>query len=297
MQVRREAQRGKAAQLSSRLAEEDAARHAEAAAKSDPPTRLFPAPGFAAALARRLPAMPELVLSDEPGTLLDLRGAFVGAEVAHRRTEDWPLDLDAAFDAALSATVALPGGGSVHIEDTSAAVLVDVDTGSPETGSAARTAMAVNLAATAVIARQLRLRHLGGGILVDFAALEGRGPRERVRQAMTAAFAGDPARPQVLGWSRLGHLEIVRPRRLRPLAEAMLEPGIARKSAAALAFEALRGLAREARTRPAVSWRLIVTPTCRSGAARSRCRRAALAGTAARAHDRGHGRPWPRDAF
>ena len=260
VQVRREAQRGKAAQLSARLPEADAARHAEAAAKAEPPAQLPPPAGFAAALAQRLPGTPELVATDDPGTLLELRTAFPGIEVTHQRTEDWPLDLDAAFDAALSPTVALPGGGSVQIEDAAAAVLVDVDTGLPETGSAARNAMAVNLAATAAIARQLRLRHLAGGILVDFAALEGRGPRERVRQAMIAALSGDPARPQVLGWSRLGHLEIVRPRRLRPLAEAMLEPGVPRKSAAALAFEALRAVAREARARPAANWRLVLAP-------------------------------------
>jgi ribonuclease G len=240
VQVRRETQRGKAAQLSARLSAEEAARYAETAAKAEPPARLFPGPGFAAALARRLPSSPDLVLTDDPGSLPELRRIFGDAEVAHRHAEHWPLDLDAAFDAALSPTMALPGGGSVHLEDTRAAVLVDVDTGSPETGSAERTAMAVNLAAVAAIARQLRLRQLGGGILIDFAALEGRGPRERIRQAMTAALAGDPAQPQVLGWSRLGHLEVVRRRRLRPLAEAMLEPGVARKSAAALAFEALR---------------------------------------------------------
>jgi Ribonuclease G/E len=260
VQVRREAQRGKAAQLTLRLSEEDAACYAETAAGTEPPARLLPAPGFAAALAQRLPGGPELVLTDDAAILPELRVAFAGAEVAHRRAEEWPLDLDAAFDTALSRSLALPGGGSVHIEDARAAVLIDVDTGSPETGSAERTAMAANLPATAVIARELRLRQLGGGILIDFAALEGRGPRERVRQAMTAALAADPARPQVLGWSRLGHLEIVRPRRLRPLSEAMLEPGVARKGATALAFEALRVLAREARARPAANWRLLVSP-------------------------------------
>jgi ribonuclease G len=261
VQVRREAQRGKAARLSVRLPEAEAARHAAAATKADPPTQLSPLPGLAAALAQRLPGVPELVLTDDPGMLVELRRAFAGIEIMHRRAADWPLDLDAALDSALSPTVVLPGGGSMHIDDTSAAVLIDVDTGSPETGTAARIAMAVNLSATAAVARQLRLRHLGGGILVDFAALEGRGPRERVRQAMAAAIAADPARPQVLGWGRLGHLEMVRPRRLRPLAEAMLEPGLPRKSAAALAFEALRALAREARTRPAANWRLAVSPT------------------------------------
>jgi hypothetical protein len=64
----------------------------------------------------------------------------------------------------------------------------------------------------------------------------------------------------VLGWTRLGHLEIVRPRRGRPLSAAMLEPRAARKNAAALAFEALRAVYREARARPSANWRLVVAP-------------------------------------
>src|SRR6202040_1112832 len=108
------------------------------------------------------------------------------------------------------------------------------------------------------IARQLRLRQLGGGIIVDFVGLEGRGAREKLRQGMITALAGDPAEPQVLGWTRLGHLEIVRPRRGRPLGEAMLEAERVGKSSLALAFEALRLLQREARARPAANWRLVV---------------------------------------
>ena len=190
-----------------------------AAAKLDPPAQLDPAPGFAAALALRLPASRSTILPTIPAVLPELRGAFAAADIAHRRDRGM-----AGRPRCRCSTprcrrrLALAGGGSVHIEETRAAVLIDVDTGSPETGSAERTALAVNLAAAAAIARQLRLRQLGGGIVVDFAALEGRRPRERVRQAMTAALAGDPARPQVLGWTRLGHLEIVRPRRLRPLS-------------------------------------------------------------------------------
>ncbi len=139
-------------------------------------------------------------------------------------------------------------------------MLIDVDTGTPEAGSAERVALAANLAAAAAIARQLRLRQLGGGVVVDFVGLEGRGPRERLRQAMATALASDPAEPRVLGWTRLGHLELVRPRRGRPLSEAMLEPGVLRKSAAASAFEALRAVQREARARPAANWRLTVSP-------------------------------------
>jgi ribonuclease G len=111
-----------------------------------------------------------------------------------------------------------------------------------------------------VFGRLMRLRQLGGGIVIDFVGLEGRGAREKVRQAMATALSGDPAEPQVLGWTRLGHLEIVRPRRGRPLSETMLEPQGVGKSHVALAFEALRLLQREARANPAADWRLVVTP-------------------------------------
>lgn len=258
VQVRREAQTDKGARLSTRLGDADAARLAEEAGGREPPAQLHPIPGFATALALRLPAMPERVLIDDMAAMRELREAFPAADVAHRAAAEWPVDLDAVVAAALAPSVALPGGGSLHIEESPAAVLIDIDTGAPEDASLQRAALTANLQATAAIARQLRLRQLGGGILIDFAALDGRRPRERVRRSLEDAMAGDPAQPQVLGWTRLGHLEIVRPRRLRPLSEAMLDRGTARKSAQTLAFEALRLAAREARANPAANWRLVV---------------------------------------
>jgi len=264
VQIRREAQRGKGALLSARIMPRDGlsdpAGLAALVAGRDPPVPLEPAPGFAAALALRLPGEPEQILADDPAVLRELRDAFPAADIAHRIVEEWPIDLADLFDTALAPSLAVPGGGSLHIEESRAAVLIDVDTGMPEAGSAERAALAVNCAAALAIARQLRLRQLGGGIVVDFVGLDGRRPRERVRQAMAAALLGDPAQPEVLGWTRLGHLEIVRPRRSRPFSEGMLEPQSMRKSALALAFEVLRGLAREARSNPAANWRLVVTP-------------------------------------
>jgi ribonuclease G len=160
----------------------------------------------------------------------------------------------------LAPILGFPGGGRIQIAETPAAVLIDVDTGTPDEHSAERGALAANLAAVQAIARQLRLRQLGGGIVVDFVGMEGRGEREKLRQAMAAALAGDPAEPQVLGWTRLGHLEIVRPRRRRPLSEAMLEPHGLEKKSLALAFEALRLVQREARANPAADWLLVLTP-------------------------------------
>jgi ribonuclease G len=234
----------------------------ERAARLDPPARLHPPATFAAALASAVLAA-ERILVDEPAAIPEIRAAFPDAAVVHAPESQWPVDLDAVFDEALLPTIALAGGGSVHIEAARAATLIDVDSGTPEAGSAERTALATNIAAAKVIARQLRLHQLGGAIVVDFVGLDDRAARERVRTALARALAADPARPEILGWTRLGHLEIVRPRRLRPLAEMLLEApsgGLPVKAPVTVAHEALRRLRREERAQPGHRWRLTVAP-------------------------------------
>ena len=228
-----------------------------------PPSRLDPPATFAAALANKMSRVPSHILVDDPGAIPDIRAAFPESVVGSCAEAEWPIELDEVFDQALSETIALPGGGSVHIETTRAAALIDVDTGTPEAGSPERAGLAVNLAAAAAIAKQIRLRNLGGGIVVDFVGLDRRAARERVRAALADALASDPAAPQLLGWTRLGHLELVRPRRGRPLAEALLEPrdgSALAKTPVTVAYEALRALRREARAQPGGRWRLTVAP-------------------------------------
>jgi len=262
------------------------------AARLSPPARLDPSLSFATALAAALPTPPDVINVDDPAVVRELRTAFSDAAIRHRPEAEWPLELDAVFDRALAGTIALAGDGAVHIEAARAAVLIDVDSGSPETGSPERTALAVNLAAVGAIARQIRLRNLGGGIVIDFVGLEDRRLRERVRDRLAEALAPDPACPQILGWTRLGHLEMVRPRRGRPLAEALLEPGPGGplvKTAVTAAHEALRALRREARAQPAGRWRLIVNPDVAAALAVG-------AGTARRALEQRFGRPIAVDA-
>jgi ribonuclease G len=235
----------------------------ERAARLSPPSRLDPPLSFATALGGALPAAPSRILVDEPAIIPQLRAVFLGTIIQHKPEAEWPVELDAVFDRALAGAVALAGGGAVHIEATRAAVLIDVDSGSPQTGAPESTGLAVNLAAVDVIAGQIRLRNLGGGIVIDFVGFEDRRLRERVREALAEALAPDPARPQILGWTRLGHLELVRPRRGRPLAEALLEPrsgGPLIKTAVTVAHEALRALRHEARIQPGPRWRLTVHP-------------------------------------
>ena len=268
VQVRREAQSDKGARLSVRLAGHDGAAIAARAAAFDPPAQLHPPPGLAAALAARVQPPPDRVLVDDRAELAALRGAFAAAETAFAEAAAWPIDLEAAFAEALMPSLGLGDDGSLHIDEMRAATLIDVDTGTPSGGSAAAAALAANLMAVRAIARQMRLRNLGGGIVVDFVGpgdgRDGRDARECVRQALAAAIAADPARPQVLGWTRLGHLELVRPRHGRSLAAAMLEParsGERRRHAVALAHEALRAVWRAARAQPAANWRLAVAPS------------------------------------
>lgn len=226
-----------------------------------PPAQLFPLPGLTPALALRLPGAPTSIITDDAAPLAELRATFPAAEIALRAAPDWPIDLDASFDAALSPSLALPQGGTVHIEEARAATLIDVDTGTPERGSSARAALATNRAAAQRIARELRRRNIGGAVVIDFVGLDRRDHREQVRRTLEAALADDPAQPQVLGWTRLGHLEMLRPRRGRSLADAMLEHGSRALQPVALAHAALRRLWHEARANPAANWRLIVPRT------------------------------------
>jgi ribonuclease G len=118
--------------------------------------------------------------------------------------------------------------------------MIDVDSGGAP-------ALATNLAAAREAARQIRLRNLAGPIVIDFIGLKKRTDRERVTEALAAALAEDPGKPELLGWTRLGHVELVRPRRQAPLAEILFAPaqgGGLVKTALTLALEALRALAR-----------------------------------------------------
>jgi ribonuclease G len=168
------------------------------------------------------------------------------------------------LDAAMGRRVALPGGGSLIVDTTAAMSVIDVDGGAAVAGrqGASRAVLAVNLAAARVAARQIRLRNLAGAIVVDFVSMRSAGDRAQVLAALSAALAADPAAPQVLGWTRLGHVELTRRRGARPLAEILFESAVGApvKSALTIALEALRAAAREAAAQPGRTPVLIVHP-------------------------------------
>jgi Ribonuclease G/E len=152
--------------------------------------------------------------------------------------------VDEAVEAALAPVVKLPAGGSLAFEPTRAATVIDVD------GGGAKSLLDANKAAAHEVARQIRLRNLGGQILVDFISMEGAARRQAVLDTLAQALKRDPARPHALGWTRMGLVELTRRRRRPALAELLTEPAARRKTALTVALEALAAAERGAGTRP-----------------------------------------------
>lgn len=119
--------------------------------------------------------------------------------------------VDEELERALSPEVPLPGGGRLRIETTAACVAIDVD-------GSGRTPLETDLEAAAEIGRQVRLRNLGGTILVDFIDLVQRHDQRRLEEAVKRAFRHDPLPVEVHALPALGLIVLSRARRGEPLA-------------------------------------------------------------------------------
>jgi hypothetical protein len=128
---------------------------------------------------------------------------------------------DGAQEEALQTIFPLPGGGDVAVEPTRALTAVDVDLGSRPGAEAKRTARAANLAALGVAARVLRLKGLGGLVVID---LVGRGhDTPALVSAARAAFSPDNPGVALGAVSRFGTLELTVPRRTRPTLDILTD--------------------------------------------------------------------------
>lgn len=106
------------------------------------------------------------------------------------------------------------GAGSMFVEATRALVAVDVNTGGDTSGGAA---LKVNLAAARALPRALRLRGLGGQVVVDFAPMS-KAHRTQLEQSLAAVFRADPVETSLVGWTQGGLFELQRKRERPPLA-------------------------------------------------------------------------------
>jgi len=123
---------------------------------------------------------------------------------------------------ALDRKVWLPSGGSLIVERTEALTVIDVNTGkNVGSSSLEETVFENNLEAAAEIARQLRLRDIGGIIVIDFIDMEVKANRQAVGAAFRAALARDKTPTQVYDISELGLIEMTRKRVGEGLVETL----------------------------------------------------------------------------
>jgi ribonuclease G len=173
--------------------------------------------------------------------------------------------VEAAIDALLDPRVALPSGGTLWIEPTHGMVAIDVDSGQQDAPDPEALARAVDLEAASEIPRQLRLRALAGRIVIDFLELRERTERKRVVQVLRDGLKGDREPGRVQAMSASGLVEMTRRRGAPALHEILTRPcghgGSGRsKSAATLAFEALRAIRRAAGDAPGAELALTARP-------------------------------------
>ncbi|HUH40977.1 MAG TPA: ribonuclease E/G, partial [Castellaniella sp.] len=163
-------------------------------------------------------------------------------------------NVDEEIARALSRRVDLKSGGYLIIDQTEALTTVDVNTGGYVGGrNFDDTIFKTNLEAAVAIARQLRLRNLGGIIILDFIDMDDESHKTSVLNELGKALSRDRTRMTISGFSQLGLVEMTRKRTRDSLAHQLCEPcptcdtrGSVR-TPRTLCYEILREILREAR--------------------------------------------------
>jgi ribonuclease G len=170
------------------------------------------------------------------------------------------------LERALARRVELKSGGYLILDQTEAMTTVDVNTGGyVGTRNFDDTIFKTNLEAAQVIARQLRLRNLGGIIVIDFIDMESADHRAAVLAELNKALARDRTRISVNGFTGLGLVEMTRKRTRESLEHVLCEPcttcggrGMV-KTAQTVCYEVLREILREARQFNAREFRILAS--------------------------------------
>ena len=160
------------------------------------------------------------VVVDDPAAVERVAG-FLGADggtvlvEAHSEPDELleHYKINAAIRDALKPRVDLPSGGYVIIEPTEALTVIDVNSGSfTRSANARETVLWTNCEAAIEIARQLKLRNIGGVIIIDFIDMDSRRDQLQLLEHFTGAVRDDAARPQIAQLSELGLVELTRKR-------------------------------------------------------------------------------------
>lgn len=128
--------------------------------------------------------------------------------------------IDAEIESALTDRAELPSGGHLNIQPTEALTVIDVNSGRfTSSRTQAETVRRTNLEAAQEIPRQLRLRNIGGMVIVDFIDMESRKDQQQVLEQFQRALEDDRAKPQIGQLSDLGLVELTRRRQGQSLRE------------------------------------------------------------------------------
>jgi ribonuclease G len=175
-------------------------------------------------------------------------------------------NVETEIERALSRRVELKSGGTLVIDQTEAMTTIDVNTGGfVGSRNFDDTVFKTNLEAAQAIARQLRLRNLGGIIIVDFIDMESDEHRAAVLDELKRALARDRTRMTVSGFTALGLVEMTRKRTRESLAHVLCEPCPvcegrgALKTARTVCYDILREILREARAFHAKEFRVLAS--------------------------------------
>jgi ribonuclease G len=193
----------------------------------------------------------------------------VQAKLEHYTGERPIFDLynvEPEIEKALSRRVDLKSGGTLVIDQTEALTTIDVNTGGfVGSRNFDDTIFKTNLEAAQAIARQLRLRNLGGIIIVDFIDMESPEHRNSVLEELKRAVGRDRTRVAVNGFTALGLVELTRKRTRESLAHVLCEPcptceGRGEiKTAPTVCYEILREILRESRAFKAKEFRVLAS--------------------------------------
>ncbi len=159
--------------------------------------------------------------------------------------------INEAFYDALEPTVPLANGGRMIVQETAALTAIDVDQAQATSGNAERLALETNLAAVDALSTAMRLRQLGGLVVVDFLRMRSAENRKKVLGALRAAVRNDPAVTGVSGFSRNGLIEIVR-RRSFPSLTRLMSNSTQSPSPETTALEALHAIRQLGSAQPLV---------------------------------------------
>ncbi|TAH34975.1 MAG: Rne/Rng family ribonuclease [Planctomycetota bacterium] len=161
------------------------------------------------------------VIADDAAVARDLEQFLVryrreGAAAVEHYSQSRPLfealDLERDFQLLFRDRVPLPGGGSIVVHETEALTAIDVNSGRIDQGSLEETARETNRRAAAEIARQVRLRDLGGIVVVDFIDMRSPAYRKELEAEFQAALRADRARVKLGRLGSFGLLPLTRRR-------------------------------------------------------------------------------------